>query len=272
MQSVSEQRQPVILVHSILLMNEMTIEALDMHKLRRSCANCALHQLCLPAGIDGKEMNQLDEVVRARRPFARGDGLFHAGAQMTSLFVVRSGSFKSFVDSEGGSSQVLGFHLPGEIVGLDALSDDLHKCNAEALERSSVCEIPTTHLLQVAAQLPSLQRQLLRLASREIGKDHEHLVMMGRKQAQERIAIFLRSISERYQRLGMNGDEFTLTMSRYDIANYLGLVVETVSRLFTRFMQDGVLDVRRKQIRILDQAALVRLTNDEMLRSAVKAS
>lgn len=243
---------------------------LDLGQLRRSCAVCALSQLCLPAGIEGPELQRLDQILRSRRPFGAGETLFRAGANMASLYVVRSGSFKSYVDSEGGSSQVLGFHLPGEIVGLDALSDDRHQCSAEALERSSVCEVPLSRLLDVAQQLPSLQRQLLRLASREMVKDHEHLVMMGRKQAQERMAIFLLSISERYRRLGQSPDEFQLTMSRYDIANYLGLVVETVSRVLTRFMNDGILEVRRKRIRIRDHRALAALTHDSQAEMPVR--
>lgn len=229
-----------------------TLVALDLGRLRASCSICALSQLCLPAGIDGEELLQLDTAVLKRRPLLRGQSLFEDGTPFHALYVVRVGSFKTFISSASGEMQVLGFHLPGEIIGFDALADDRHRCTAEALEQASVCEVPFNRLDEVARQIPGLHRQLLRIASREVVKDHEHLVMMGRKQAQERLAIMLRSLSDRHRRLHRVHDDVVLTMSRQDLANYLGLVVETVSRLFTRFEDMGVLSVDRKRIRILD--------------------
>jgi CRP/FNR family transcriptional regulator, anaerobic regulatory protein len=238
------------------------VAALDIVRLRASCAACALSQLCLPAGIDGDELLRLDEAVQKRRPLQRGQLLFEDGAPFQSLFVVRAGTFKTFSSSEQGEVQVLGFHLPGEIIGFDALADDRHRCTAEALEQASVCEVPFDGLTQISQSIPGLQRQLLRIASREVVKDHEHLGMMGRKQAQERLAIFLRSLSDRHRRLRLVHDDVMLTMSRQDLANYLGLVVETVSRLFTRFEELGVLTVERKRIRILDFARLDELAGE----------
>jgi CRP/FNR family transcriptional regulator len=194
--------------------------------------------------------------------------LFLPGTQFQALYVVRSGSFKTYVTNEQGETQILGFHLPGEILGLDAISSERHQCTAEALERTTVCEVPFTRLSQIALQVPELQRQLLRVISREVMRDHEHLVMMGRRHAQERLAIFLKSLSERYGRLKRDPALLTLPMSRYELANYLGLVVETVSRLFTRFQQMGVLDVRRKNVHILDFAKLDSLTAEHHEGSA----
>ena len=149
--------------------------------------------------------------------------------------------------------------MPGELIGVNALADDHHLCAAQALERTSVCELPYTQLQQVMSEVPSLQRQLMRVVSREVVAEQKHLVMMGRQQAQERLAIFLRSLSERYGRLSRDTVTLTLTMSRYDIANYLGLVVETVSRLFTRMEAAGVLAVKRKTVSILKPELLAAM-------------
>lgn len=238
-------------------------QVLDITRLRRSCASCGLHQLCLPAAIAGDDLRRLDDIVQSKRPIDRAQTLFLPGTPFQALYVVRSGSFKTFVTNEQGETQILGFHLPGEILGLDAISAERHQCTAEALERTTVCEVPFARLSHIALQVPDLQRQLLRVISREVMRDHEHLVMMGRRHAQERLAIFLKSLSERYGRLKRDPALLTLPMSRYELANYLGLVVETVSRLFTRFQQMGVLEVRRKNVRILDFARLEALTAEQ---------
>jgi CRP/FNR family transcriptional regulator, anaerobic regulatory protein len=249
-------------------MSTETAQVFDIARLRRSCASCGLQQLCLPASIGGDDLRRLDEVVQAKRPLDRSQTLFLPGTPFHSLFVVRSGSFKTYVTNEQGETQILGFHLPGEILGLDAISAEKHQCTAEALERTSVCEVPFAHLSHIALQVPDLQRQLLRVISREVMRDHEHLVMMGRRHAQERLAIFLKSLSERYARIKRDPALLTLPMSRYELANYLGLVVETVSRLFTRFQQLGVLEVRRKNVRILDFDKLEALTAESNEGSA----
>jgi CRP/FNR family transcriptional regulator len=241
---------------------------IDLARLRRTCSACGLHQLCLPAAIGADDLHRLDEILQARRPLERGQPIFRADHGFTSLYVVRSGSFKTYTTNEHGDSQVLGFHLPGEILGFDAVSTDRHQCTAEALERSTVCEVPYIKLAQVAAQVPDLQRQLMRVISREVQRDHEHLVMMGRRHAQERLAIFLKSLSDRYRRLQRDPAVLTLGMSRYELANYLGLVVETVSRLFTRLQTIGVLEVHRKTVRILDFDKLDALTGENHAEAA----
>lgn len=232
---------------------------LDLNRLRRSCASCALHELCLPAGIDGEELKQLDATVRDRRTLERGSMLYREGDAFEALYVVRSGSLKTFVQNAAGEVQVLAFHLPGEIVGIDALASDLHVSQAEALERSSVCELPYARLQHVASDVPALYRQLMRVISREVVEEHQHLVVMGKQPAQERLAIFLSSLAARHLRLHRDDAALTLSMSRYDIANYLGLVVETVSRLFTRMEETGVLAVNRKAVRILRPDLLAEL-------------
>jgi CRP/FNR family transcriptional regulator len=210
-----------------------------------------LHELCLPAGIDGNDLERLDNAVRDKRTLHRGDMLFRQGDVFHALYVVRAGSLKSFVESPEGDLQVLGFHLPGEIVGIDALSGDHHLCSAQALEHTSICELPYEQLQLVVQEVPALYRQLMRVISREVVAEQHHLVTMGKQQAQERLAIFLRSLADRYGRLSRDSASLNLPMSRSEIANYLGLVIETVSRLFGRMEAAGVLTVERKAIHIL---------------------
>jgi CRP/FNR family transcriptional regulator, anaerobic regulatory protein len=238
---------------------EPTATVLDLNQLRRSCSSCALHELCLPAGIGIDDMNRLDATVKDKRTLDRGAVLYREGDPFDALYVVRSGSLKTFVQNEAGDMQILAFHLPGEIIGFDALATNQHVSQAEALERSSICELPYAQLQQVTSEVPALHRQLMRVISREVVEEHRHLVMMGRQQAQEQLATFLRSLADRYQRLQRDGTALNLPMSRYDIANYLGLVVETVSRLFSRMEEMGVLEVNRKSVTILRPDLLAAL-------------
>ena len=232
------------------------VPALDLENLRKGCARCSLHELCLPASIGDADLHRLDAIVRERRPLQPGDRLFRRGQTLGSLYVAREGAFKTVTESEGGDAQVIGFHLPGELIGLDGLGGGEHAVDAVALTRAEVCEIPLTQLESVARQLPGLQRQLMRVIGQGIGRDQAHLEMLGRKQAPERIALFLHGLAERYRQLGRGGDDLMLPMSREDIASYLGIVIETVSRTLSKLQDDGIIAVAGRQIRILDRTRL----------------
>ena len=236
---------------------------IDIGELRESCARCALIHLCLAAAIDAGDIRRLDRIVKQRRPLARNEYLFREGSRHTSLFVVRSGAIKTSTVLPEGDNQVLGFHLPGEIIGLDGVASERHQASAEALEESSVCEIPFEKLSEVAAQLPALQRQIYRIVSREFVREQQHPVMMGRKHALTRLALFLHGVSERRSAHALDPVEFQLSMSRQDLANYLGLVIETVSRAFSRLQALGVIEVDRRRMRIRDPAALAGLARPE---------
>lgn len=229
---------------------------IDLVRLRRSCADCSLNELCLPAGVDREDLGRLDTMVQRKRPLQRGDSLFRAGDPLRSVYVTSDGAFKTVVVNEAGEEHVLGFHLPGELFGLDAIGSGKHRCEAIALGAASVCELPFASLSTVAAQLPSLQRQLLRVMGQSADRDHDHVDVLSRRQASERIALFLHGLGERYQRIGQAGDDFQLPMSRDEIARYLGLALETVSRGFTRLHEDAVIDVRGRRVRIVNASAL----------------
>lgn len=230
--------------------------ALDLARLRRTCGECSLRELCLPAGVDSEDMVRLDAVVQRRRPLARGEALFRAGDPLGSVYVASEGAFKTVVVSEAGDEHVLGFHLPGELFGLDAIGSGHHRSEAVALVESRVCELPFASLATVAAQVPSLQAQLLRVMGQSADRDLDHVDVLSRRQAGERIALFLLGLGERYRRIGRPGDDFQLPMSRDEIARYLGLALETVSRSFSRLHEEGVIDVRGRRVRVLEPAAL----------------
>lgn len=237
---------------------------LDLARLRRSCGQCTLRQLCLPAGIGTEDIERLDRIVKRRRFIAHRERLFSAGSELTTLYVAREGSFKTLALSEDGQQQVIGFHLPGELMGLDALGAGRHRCDAEALEPAAVCEVPLDDLERVAAEVPGLQRQLLRVIGGSIERDQDHLEMLGRRQASDRVLLFLHGLTERYRALGRMDDELVLSMSREEIANYLGLVIETVSRIFSRLHAEGTIAVRGRHVRVLDSARFASLAHEAL--------
>ena len=212
--------------------------------------------LCLPAGVARSDVEELDRVVRARVPLDRGEALFRAGEPFGHIYVVRTGTIRTTLPEQDGSEQVIGFHLPGELVGLEAIRDQYHRCDAVALERTSLCMLRFDQLEELAPRIPGLQRQLYRLISRELVEDQQHLVALGRRTARERVALFVHSLSERLEAAGYDGTELRLAMSRDEIANYLGLALETVSRELARLGEDGLLAVDRRRVRVLDRPAL----------------
>jgi CRP/FNR family transcriptional regulator, anaerobic regulatory protein len=234
-------------------------KVISLETIRVACRNCSLSSLCLPMGLAPDDVERLDEIVKRTRPLHRGDFLFRDGDRFRSLYVVKTGSVKTFAPSPEGGEQVLGFHLPGEVIGLDAIDKDIHACSAKVLETSAICEIPFTRLEELTATIPSLQHQMYRLLSKEIGHDTDMLLLLGKKNAEERLAAFLLSLSKRLHKRGLSATDFYLSMSRHEIGNYLGLAVETVSRLFTRFQDDGLMNVDRKHIQLLDVGALESL-------------
>ena len=226
-----------------------------------ACSSCNLRELCLPLGMSNDQMDRLDDIVANRRALIRGEPLFRAGDKFTSLYAVRTGFFKTCVSSEDGRGQVTGFHMAGELMGLDGIGTDHHTCDAVALEDSLVCVIPYQQLEELSRELSDLQHQLHRVMSREIVRDHGVMLLLGSMRAEERLAAFLLNLTQRLQTRGFSSTSLILRMTREEIGSYLGLKLETVSRAFSRFQEEGVLRVRQRQIEVLQPEALQRLVN-----------
>lgn len=223
------------------------------------CKDCSLASLCLPLALNSEDMDSLDEIVKRGRPLKKGDLLFRQGDSFSSVFAVRSGALKTFSVTDAGEEQITGFHLPSELVGLSGMDSEFYPMSAQALETTSVCEIPFERLDELALQLPQLRRQLMRIMSREIRDDQQMMLLLSKKTADERIATFLVNLSARFRARGFSPNQFRLAMSRSEIGTYLGLAVETVSRVFTRFQQNGLLESEGKEVRILDPIGLCAL-------------
>jgi CRP/FNR family transcriptional regulator len=215
--------------------------------------------MCVPAGLDAAEIERMEDLVHARRRIKQGETLYQAGSPFRSLYAVRTGWFKSCVTSPDGRSQVTGFQMAGELIGIDGIDENHHTIDVVALEDSEVCVIPYQRLEELCARMPALQRQIYRAMSREIVHDHDVMMLLGSMRAEERVAGFLLNLSGRFLARGYAASQFQLRMSREQIGSYLGLKLETVSRVFSKFHEDGLLSVQKRLIRILDQDGLKKV-------------
>ena len=252
---------PAGATRSIIEVKERTARMIKLDTLKVACSSCNLRELCLPVGFSKPNLERLDELVASRRTVKRGEALFHAGDPFHSLYAVRTGFFKTRVSSEDGRDQVTGFQMAGELLGLDAISQDRHTCDAVALEDSQVCVIHYSQLENLSREFTELQSSFHKIMSREIVRDHGVMLLLGSMRAEERLAAFLLNLTQRLQARGFSPSSLILRMTREEIGSYLGLKLETVSRTFSKFQDDGLLEVKQRQIRILDQEGLQRLVN-----------
>ena len=220
------------------------------------CSTCAFSSACLSQGYDKTALNDLHVLVEHVGPFAEGQHLFREGDAFTAIAAVRAGTVKTYVVDHAGHEQVLGFHLPGELIGLNAISNARYPCNAVALDTVMLCRFSFPQLALLATRMPGLQEQLFRLLSQDIGKA---ALLAGDYSADERMAAFLVSLSRRYAARGFSPTRFHLTMGRTDMANYLRLAAETVSRVLRRFQDDGLVQVDRRELEIRDMDRLQAL-------------
>ena len=232
-------------------------------RLKIACSRCNLRELCLPVDLSAAEMQQMDDISHLKRGYARGDYLYRSGDKFQSLYAIRSGSFKTQVLHEDGREQVTGFQMIGEIIGLDAICTDRHTCDAVAMEGSEVCELPFDKLEALSRKLPSLQRHLHKIMSREIVRDQGIMLLLGSMRAEERLAAFLLNLSQRFAVRGLSPTEFQLRMSRQEIGSYLGLKLETVSRAFSQFQNSGLIGVKARSVELLDLPALRALVGKQ---------
>jgi CRP/FNR family transcriptional regulator, anaerobic regulatory protein len=222
------------------------------------CSTCAFSSACMAEGMDKAQLRSLHVLVEHAGPYAAGEHLFREGDPFTAIAAVRAGTVKTCVVDAHGREQVQGFFLPGEVIGLNAIHGARYPCNAVALDTVALCRFSFPQMALLATQLPGLQQHLFRLLSHDIGKA---ALLAGDFTADERMAAFLVALSRRYAARGFSGSVFNLTMSRTDIANYLRLAPETVSRVLRRFQDEGSLRIDRREIEILDHDRLVTLAS-----------
>ena len=231
------------------------------HDKRTNCGNCRLNTICLPISLHIEDIDKLDNIIQRGKPLQKGDYLYRANDHFDSVYAIRSGAVKAITLSDNGEEQVTGFYLPGEVVVMDGIAENRYTNSVIALETASVCEIPFNRMEELSLQIPNLQRHFFQLMSREITQDQQIITLLSKSNAEERIAALLLSISSRNSRRQLSANAFRLPMSRTDIGNYLGLTIETVSRIFTRLQKQGVITVDKKEIVISNIDLLSKVAN-----------
>ena len=231
------------------------------HDYQVNCGNCRLASICLPLALEHDDIEQLDSIIQRSKPLQKNQHLYREGDDFQSVYAVRSGTLKAYKTTDDGREQVTGFYFPGEILGMDGISNNTHASSAKSLETAAICEIPFTSLEKLSALMPTLQRHFFQLMSREITEDQQLITLLSKNSADERVASLMISISTRNARRKLSATQFRLPMSRVDIGNYLGLTVETVSRVFSRMQKMDMLKVDNKEIEILDLDSLRRMAN-----------
>lgn len=250
---------PLIDCRRTTLAGERCDRTVPKHAVSTHCSSCRLRELCLPVGLSGEEIDSLDDAIYTRRRVSKGAQAFGAGETLEHLYAIRLGSFKSSLHTLDGREQITGFQLPGEILGLDGIGSDKHRSDAVALEDSELCVVPYARLEELAQRFPRIGRNFHRLMSREVATNQNIMLLLGRMSAEERLATFLLNLSQRWAALGYSSHDFVLRMSREDIGNYLGLKLETVSRMFGKLADRGLIEVKQREVRLLDAHGLEAL-------------
>ncbi|WP_396586876.1 fumarate/nitrate reduction transcriptional regulator Fnr [Bermanella sp. R86510] len=232
------------------------------------CSTCSLSSLCLPIALDNKDLDALDRIIKRGRPLQKGETLFKQGDAFKAVYAIRTGAIKTYTVAPSGEEQITGFHLASEIVGLSGYSEETYPLTAKALETTTVCELPLERLEVLCDEIPGLRKQMMRNMSGEIRQDQQMMLQLSKKSADERLAYFLLDLSSRFERRGFSPKTFRLSMSRVDISNYLGLAVETVSRIFTRMQKSELISTEGKEVTLLDISGLNKLAGNPDVKEA----
>jgi CRP/FNR family transcriptional regulator len=231
--------------------------------IKVACSNCNLRELCMPVGLTDHDLNRLDDLVAVRRKIKRGGTLFTNGEKFAALYAIRTGFFKTCLATEDGRDQVTGFQMAGEIIGLDGIVNDQHTCDAVALEDAEVCVMPFDRIEELSREINALQHHVHKIMSREIVREHGVMLLLGSMRAEERLAAFLLNLVQRLHARGFSQSELVLRMTREEIGSYLGLKLETVSRTFSKFVEEEIVEVKQRHVRILSTEGLQRLVNNQ---------
>ena len=224
--------------------------------LKLACSSCNLRELCLPMGLSAEDIVKIDTLIQLRRTVKKGESLIRQGDPFSCIYAVRLGFFKTTVNTDDGREQITGFQMSGDVIGLDGIQTDFHTCEAQAIEDSEVCVMPMDRLEEISRDVPALQHHFHKIMSREIVRENEQILLLGSMRSEERLASFLLNLSNRLKSRGFSQSDMILRMTREEIGSYLGLKLETVSRTFSKFSEEGLISVQQKAVLILDTKGL----------------
>ena len=236
-------------------------QPMKQETIKIACSNCNMRELCMPVDLSQEDFDRIDRVIGARRKIKRGETLYHNGEKFSNLYAIRTGFFKTCITSEDGRDQVTGFQMAGEVIGLDGIVHDHHTCDAIALEDAEICAMPFAQIEDLSREVNSLQHHVHKIMSREIVREHGVMLLLGSMRAEERLAAFLLNLAQRLHARGFSKSELVLRMTREEIGSFLGLKLETISRTFSKFVDDGIVDVKQRHVHILNTQALQEIVN-----------
>ena len=222
-----------------------------------ACSQCSLVELCLPKGLTHEELEVFEQTVHPKKPLKKSEYLYRAGELMNSLYTVKTGAFKANIDSADGQENIVGFFLPGELIGLDGIASGEYQCDIIALGDAHVCQLPYQEFQRISNQFPILREEILSISSSNMTTAQKMLFFIGKRPVEERLSMFLAGLSQRFGARGLSELRFQLSMSRHDIANYLGMAPETISRQFKKMQNQGLISINNRDITINDQSALL---------------
>jgi CRP/FNR family transcriptional regulator len=234
---------------------------ISIEDLKTHCLTCSMRELCLPVGLTADEMKQVDALIVNRTTLKKNEALYRAGEPFHALYAIRIGSLKTNMLVENGREQIAGYHMPGDIIGLDGIGTNHHGTEAIALETTEVCVLPFVNVEDLARSVPALQHNLHKVMSKEITREQSVMLLLGSMRAEQRLAVFLLNLADRYHCRGYSATEFVLRMTREEIGSYLGLKLETVSRLFSRFQEEGLIQLQGRTVKLLDPVALKKIAD-----------
>lgn len=241
-------------------MNTITKQATT--KPTTLCGHCNVGKMCFPHGLNQEEFKRFEGVTQKHIKLKKKEHLFRVGERLTSIYAIKAGSMKTQVETTSGQKQVLGFHLPGSLIGFDGFADSEHRSDAIALEDTMLLELPVSSFETMCEEVPALRKMMMKQLGQEISRQQNLVLTLGQMQTDERLATFLLRLSCYFKERGYSCTEYILPMPRHDLANFLGMAPETLSRMFAKFEQNGMISIMRREIKILDVQQLQELSNN----------
>ena len=231
-----------------------------------SCSHCNLKKICFPHGLSSEELSTFEGSVEKTLKIAKKEKLYSRGDPLASVYAIKAGSIKTYLSTSKGQAQVLGFHMPGDLLGFDGFANDRHASDAVAMEDTLLCELPMSNFENLCEVLPGLRKVMMQQVGSEISRHHSLVLTLGQMQTEERLATYLLRLSCYYHSRGYSCTQFNLTMPRHDLANFLGMAPETLSRMFAKLEKMGVVSINRREVTIEDMDALTDLSHELCLR------